>query len=169
MPHQADGPRDRWHLLRPLMQLLLTSVAPSNIERSGDTIIQTQNCVPPCAWVKLIFSVSRIVIFAQGGHALFTLNFPGNSICACHPCAGSHEFFTGKNDLICACHPCASHTSVSFKKKKTNSDLDCHSCAGAMQQYPESHHLCAGAMQQCPEEETPSSLRRGHATVSNGR
>ena len=34
----------------------------------GDTIIQTQNCVSPCAWVKLIFSVSRIklVIFAQG-------------------------------------------------------------------------------------------------------
>ena len=75
-----------------------------------------------------------------------------------------------KNDLICACHPCASHTSVSFKKKKLPiSDLDCHSCAGAMQQYPESHHLFTRAMQQCPEEETPSSLRRGHATVSSGR
>ena len=45
-------------------------------------------------------------------------------------------------------------------KKKTNSDLDCHSCAGAMKQYPES---------QRSEEETPSSLRRGHATVSSGR
>ena len=64
-----------------------------------------------------------------------------------------------KTTRICACHPCASHTSVSFKKKN-NSDLDCHSCAGAMQQYPES---------QCSEEETPSSLRRGHATVSSGR
>ena len=53
--------------------------------------------------------------------------------------------------------------------KKTISDLECHSCAGAMQQYPESHHLCAGAMQQCPEEETRPSLRRGHATVSSGR
>ena len=40
---------------------------------------------------------------------------------------------------------------------------------GAMQQYPESHHLCAEAVQQCSEEETPSSLRRGHATVSSGR
>ena len=55
------------------------------------------------------------------------------------------------------------------KKKLPISDLECHSCAGAMQQYPESHHLCAGAMQQCPEEETPSSLRRSHATVSRGR
>ena len=48
------------------MQLLLTSAAPSNIGQGGDTIIQTQNCVSPCTWVKLIFSVSRIVVFAQG-------------------------------------------------------------------------------------------------------
>ena len=50
------------------MQLLLTSAAPSNIRHGGDTIIQTQFCVSPCARVKLIFSVSRIkrVIFAQG-------------------------------------------------------------------------------------------------------
>ena len=41
-PHQADGPIARWHLLRPLMQLLLTSAAPSNIGQGGDTIIQTQ-------------------------------------------------------------------------------------------------------------------------------
>ena len=34
-PHQADGPRARWHLLRPLMQLLLTSAAPSSIETSS--------------------------------------------------------------------------------------------------------------------------------------
>ena len=49
------------------MQLLLTSAAPSNIGQSGDTIVQTRFCVSPCAWVKLIFSVSRIklVIFAQ--------------------------------------------------------------------------------------------------------
>ena len=78
------------------MQLLLTSAAPSNIGQGGDTIIQTQNCVSSCAWVKLIFSVSRIVIFVQGPCSLFvqrldllessfdwghTLNFPGNSIC----------------------------------------------------------------------------------------
>ena len=47
-----------------------------------------------------------------------------------------------------------------FRSKKTISDLDCHSCAGAMKQYPES---------QRSEEETPSSLCRGHATVSSGR
>ena len=40
-----------------------------------------------------------------------------------------------------------------YRSKKTISDLECHSCAGAMQQYPESHHpLC-----------------RGHATVSRRR
>ena len=60
-----------------------------------------------------------------------------------------------KNDLICACHPCASHTSVSFKKKLPISDLECHSCAGAMQQYPESHHPYAEAMQQYPESNHP--------------
>ena len=38
---------------------------------------------------------------------------------------------------------------------------------GAMQQYPESPSLYR-AVQQCPEEETPSSLRRGHATLSSG-
>ena len=83
------------------------------------------------------------------------------SITNCHPCAGA--MLSSRSILqatrICACDPCASHTSVSFKKK-TNSDLDCHSCAGAMKQYPES---------QRSEEETPSSLRRGHATVSSGR
>ena len=31
------------------------------------------------------------------------------------------------------------------KKKLPISDLDCHSCAGAMQQYPESNHLCTEA------------------------
>ena len=104
------------------------------------------------------------------------------SISNCHPCAGamlfSHSILQAtrfvrvileqgamsssqgeEKKRICACHPCASHTSVSFKKK-TISDLDCHSCAGAMKQYPES---------QRSEEETPSSLRRGHATVSSGR
>ena len=50
------------------MQLLLTSAAPSNIGQGGDTIVQTRFCVSPCAWVKLFFSVSRIVrvIFALG-------------------------------------------------------------------------------------------------------
>ena len=72
-PHQADGPRARWHLLRPLMQLLLTSAAPSNIGQGGDTIIQTQNCVSPCAWVKLIFSELSTL---RRGHAFFTFKFP---------------------------------------------------------------------------------------------
>ena len=38
------------------MQLLQSSAAPSNTGQDGDTIIQTQNCVSPCARVKLIFS-----------------------------------------------------------------------------------------------------------------
>ena len=151
------------------MQLLLTSAAPSNIGQGGDTIIQTQNCVSPCAWVKLIFSVSRIVIFAQGPCSLHAQFFQATRFVRVILEQGAMSSSQGKkNDLICACHPCASHTSISFKKKNNNSDLDCHSCAGAMQQYPESHHLCAGAKQQCPEE-TPSSLRRGHATMSSGR
>ena len=57
---------------------------PSNIGQDGDTIIQTQNCVSPCAWVKLIFSVSRTVIFAQGPCFLH-VHISSNSICACHP------------------------------------------------------------------------------------
>ena len=46
-----------------------------NIGQSGNTIVQTRSCVSPCAWVKLIFSVSRIklVIFAQGPCSLLDL------------------------------------------------------------------------------------------------
>ena len=71
------------------------------------------------------------------------------------------------------------------RKKLPISDLDCHSCAGAMQQYPESHHLCtepcssvqkkklrhpcAGAMQQCPaEEKASSSIRSSYLRTSIG-
>ena len=129
----------------------------------------TQNCVSPCAWVRLI--VSRIVVFAPGPCFLHE-QISSNSICACHPRARGHEFFTGKNKTtrICACHPCASHTSVSFKKKKLPiSDLDCHSCAGAMQQYPESHRLCSEAVQQCPaENKASSSIRSSYLRTSIG-
>ena len=136
------------------MQLLLTSAAHSNIGQGGDTIIQTQNCVSPCAWVKLIFSVSRIVILAQG------------------PCS-LHTQFSKRLDLCVSSlsrSPLVLHREKKKKKKKPEfvrvilvqaiplyrskkniSDLDCHSCAGAMKQYPES---------QRSEEETPSSLRR---------
>ena len=144
------------------MQLLLTSAAHSNIGQGGDTIIQTQNCVSPCAWVKLIFSVSRIVILAQGPCSLHTQFSKRLDLCVSSlsrsPSVLHREKKEKKNEFVRVV-TCASHTSVSFKKK-TISDLDCHSCAGAMKQYPES---------QRSEEETPSSLRRGHATVSRGR
>ena len=39
------------------MQLLLTSAAPSNIGQGGDTIIQTQNCVSPCATMFIIMQL----------------------------------------------------------------------------------------------------------------
>ena len=156
------------------MQLLLTSAAPSNIGQGGDTIIQTQNCVSPCAWVKLIFSVSRIklVIFAQGP-CFLTFNFsPATRFVRVILEQGAMSSSQGKKKkrpefvrvILVQAIPL-----YRSKKKLPISDLECHSCAGAMQQYPESHHLCAEAMQQCPEEETPSSLRRGHATVSGGR
>ena len=112
-PHQADVPRARWHLLRPLMQLLLTSAAPSNIGQGGDTIIQTLFCVSPCAWVKLIFAVSRIkrVIFAQGRCSLrHTTRFARVILEQGAMCSS-------RDDPICVCHPCASHISASFKKK----------------------------------------------------
>ena len=77
---------------------------------------------------------------------------------------------SSRNDLnLCVSSLCKPYLCLVQKKKLPISDLDCHTCAGAMQQYPESHHLCAEAVQQCSEEETPSSLRRGHATVSSGR
>ena len=162
------------------MQLLLTSAAPSNIGQGGDTIIQTQCCVSPCAWVKLIFSVSRIVVFAQG------------------PCSSSRSILqatrfvrgileqgamcSSRDDPICACHPCASHISVSFKKKP---DYPSQIIRDILMQGPcssiQSHaifvqrpcnsvqkkklrHPCAGAMRQCPAEDKASGLctERGH-------
>ena len=137
----------------------------------------TQNCVSPCAWVKLIFSVSRIVIFAQGPcslHAQFS-----RQVDLCVSCLSRvHEFFTGKREKkkttrICACHPCASHTSISFKKKTTQiltvilvqdpcSNIQSHSV-----QKKKLRHLCAGAMQQCPAEDKASgSSRSSHLRTS---
>ena len=106
------------------------------------------------------------------------------SISNCHPCAGamlsSHSILQAtrfvrvileqesisssqgeeekKNPNLCVLSLCKPYLCI--VQKKNISDLDCHSCAGAMKQYPES---------QRSEEETPSSLRRGHATVSSGR
>ena len=151
------------------MQLLLTSAAPSNIGQGGDTTIQTQNCVSPCAWVKLIFSVSRIVVFAQVPCSFPVQFFSATRFVRVILEQGAMNSSQGKKRPdLCVSSLCRPYLCI-VQKKKTISDLECHSCAGAMQQYPESHHLCAGAMQQCPEEETPSSLRRGHATVSSGR
>ena len=134
----------------------------------------TQNCVSPCAWVKLI--VSRIVVFAQGPCFLHE-QISSNSICACHPRARAMSSSQGKKKTtrICACHPCASHTSVSFKKKNYPSQIltvilvqgpcsniqshtvfvqkPCNSV-----QKKKLRHPCAGAMQQCPAENKASKL-----------
>ena len=106
------------------MQLLLTSAALSNIGRGGDTIIQTQKCVSPCAWVKLIFSVSRICHLCAGAMLSSRSIFPATRIVRVILEQGAMSSSQGKkNDLICACHPCASHTSVSFKKKNYPSQI----------------------------------------------
>ena len=132
------------------MQLLLTSAAPSNIGQGGDTIIQTQFCVSPCAWVKQIFSVSRIklVIFAQGPHTLLqTTRFVRVILEQGAMCSS-------RDDPICACHRCASHISVSFKKTLTT----------LLRSYVS--FLCRGHA--AVSRVTPS-LCRGHATVSRRR
>ena len=83
------------------------------------------------------------------------------SISNCHPCAGamlsSHSILQATRFVRVIL---VQATPLYRSKTKNNSDLDCHSCAGAMEQYPESKRS---------EEETPSSLRSGHATVSSGR
>ena len=99
----------------------------------------------------------------------------------------SHEFFTGeKNDLnLCVSSLCKPYLCIVKKKNYPSPDLECHSCARAIQQYPESHHLCAGghatmsrrrnsvilagAMRQCPaEDEASGSSRRSHLQTSTG-
>ena len=107
------------------MQLLLTSAAPSNIGQGGDTIIQTQNCVSPCAWVKLIFSVSRIVIFAQGPcslHAQFSrqLDLCVSSLCKPYLCIVQKNP-TQILTVILVQGPCSNIQSHSVQKKKLNS------------------------------------------------
>ena len=161
------------------MQLLLTSAAHSNIGQGGDTIIQTQNCVSPCAWVKLIFSVSQIVILAQGPcslHAQFSRRL---DLCVSSLSRGSISSSQGEEKKtttrICACNPCASHTSVSFKKTPTQiltvilvqgpcSNIQSHTifvqkpCNSV--QKKKLRHPCAGAMQQCPAEDKASGSSR---------
>ena len=61
----AEGP------MAPVETLLSNSAAPSNIGQGRDTTDQNRFCVPSCAWVKLIFSVSRI--------------------CTCHLCTGGEK------------------------------------------------------------------------------
>ena len=66
-------------------------------------------------------------------------------------------------------HPCASHVSVSFKKKKLPiSDLDCHACAGAMQQYPESQQLCTELCSSVQKKKLRHPCAGAIATVSSG-
>ena len=102
-------------------------------------------------------------------HAFFTFKFPATRFVRVILEQGAMSSSQGKKKPnLCVSSLCRPYFRI-VQKKLPISDLDCHSYAGVMQQYPESHHLCTEAVQQCPEEETPSSLRRGHATVSSGR
>ena len=88
------------------------------------------NCVSLCAWVKRVFSVSRIklVIFAQGSCSLRPTTRFARVILELgpHTLLQTTRFVrvileqgamsSSQNDPICACHPCASHISVSLKK-----------------------------------------------------
>ena len=122
------------------MQLLLTSAAHSNIGQDGDTIIQTQNCVSPCAWVKLIFSVSRIVILAQGPCFLHVQILQATRFVRVILEQGSISSSQGgknnDNPSLCVLFLCKPYLCII--QKKNISDVDCHSCAGAMKQYLES-------------------------------
>ena len=64
--------------------------------------------------------------------------------------------------LVQAIHLC-------IVQKKTISDLDCHSCAGAYAAISRVTPSLCRSHATVSREETPSSLRRGHATVSSGR
>ena len=145
------------------MQLLLTSAAPSK-HQTG----RRHNHLN-----------SKLCVAMRMGQANLL------SITNCHPCAGtmlsSHSIPQAtrfvrvileqesisssqgeeeKNPNLCVSSLCKPYLCIVQKKKLPISDLECHSCAGAMQQYPESHHLCAGAMQQCPAEDKASGSSR---------
>ena len=142
----------------------------------------TQNCVSPCAWVKLI--VSRIVVFAQGPCFLHE-QISSNSICACHPRARGHEFFTGKkNDPnLCVSSLCKPYFRIIQKKNYPSqvltvilvqgpcSNIQSHTvfvqkpCNSV--QKKKLRHPCAGALQQCPaENKASSSIRSSYLRTS---
>ena len=146
------------------MQLLLTSAAHSNIGQGGDTIIQTQNCVSPCAWVKLIFSVSRIVILAQGPcslHAHFSRQL---DLCVSSLSRSKivlhREKKKKKKTNLCVLSLCKPYLCIVQKKKSQILTVilvqgPCNSV-----QKKKLRHPCAGAMQQCPEEDKASGSSR---------
>ena len=172
------------------MQLLLTSAAPSNIGRGGDTIIQTQNCVSPCAWVKQIFSVSRIVIYAQGQCSLrHTTRFAR----VIHELGPHAQFFqatrfarvileqgamsSSRNDLnLCVSSLCKPyHCIVQIKNYPSQilnvilvqgpcSNIQSHTTFVQKPcnsvQKKKLRHPCAGAMRQCPAEDKASGSSR---------
>ena len=125
------------------MQLLLTSAANSNIGQGGDTIKLKIVC-RLAQWVKLIFSVSRIVIFAQGPcslHAQFSsqLDLCVSSLSKPYLCIVKKT--TQILTVILVQGPCSNIQSHSVQKKKLR-------------------HPCAGAMQQCPAEDKASGSSR---------
>ena len=126
----------------------------------------------PCAWVKLIFSISRIVrIFAQGPCFLQRSNFQQLDLCSVIVWSGSHEFFTGKKKNLCVSSLCKPYFRI-----VQGQNWPCQILTVILVQGPctrisqRANHLCTQAVQQCPEDETLDILAHPrHATVSSGR
>ena len=141
---------ERWHLLRTLMQLLLTSAVPSNIGRSGDTIIQTQLCVALRMGEANLLSITNCHLFASAMLSSRSI-FPGNSICACHPTTCFFKKYPSQIlNVILVQEPCSNIQSRTiFVREPCNSV-----------QKKKLRHPCAGAMRQCPAEGKASSWSR---------
>ena len=117
----------------------------------------TKLCVEVCAWVRLIFSVSRLLIMCLDAQESTT-----NALSSRFRVdAGRHLSLEGEKNVALSC---SLNLNRDFLPASTllHSDLALVtlSRAGAMQQYPESHHLCTEAVQQCPEEDKASGSSR---------
>ena len=87
----------------------------------------------------------------------------------CRLCAGAMLSSRSNFQQLDLCVSSLCKPYFRIVQKKNISDLDCHSCAGAMQQYPESHHLCTEAVQQCSAEDKASgSIRSSYLRTSIG-
>ena len=178
-PHQADGPRARWHLLRPLMQLLLTSACPfkhrtgwrhnhSNsklcvaLRMDQANLLSITNC-HLCEGAMLssrsILQATRFVrvILEQGSMSSSQEKKKTTRICAwsslCKPylrIVQKKNYPTQILTVLLVQGPCSNIQSHTiFVQKPCNSV-----------QKKKLRHPCAGAMQQCPAEDKASGSSR---------